>query len=169
VILDIVKWGNQVLVRPTELVTVFDSELQDLVKNMFETMYAAPGVGLAATQVGIGKRLFVMDCTSGKNPARKFAVINPKIESSDGEQDGSEGCLSVPGYPFDIARPEHVVVRAQDAQGDPLVLDVTGFEARCVCHEIDHLDGKLLLSRVSALKREMAIRKIKKQIKNGEW
>jgi peptide deformylase len=169
VILDIVKYGDQVLVRPTTLVTDFDSELQDLVKNMFETMYAAPGVGLAATQVGIGKRLFVMDCTSGKDPSRKFVVINPTIESTEGEQDGSEGCLSVPGYPFDIKRPEHVVVHGQDPKGDPLVLDVTGFEARCVCHEIDHLDGKLLLNRISALKREMTVRKIKKQIKNGEW
>jgi peptide deformylase len=169
VILDIVKYGNQVLARPTELVTAFDSELRDLVKNMFETMYAAPGVGLAATQVGVGKRLFVMDCTGGKDPSRKFAVINPVIESTEGEQDGSEGCLSVPGYPFDIKRPEYVVVRGQDPEAKPLVLEVNGFEARCVCHEIDHLDGRLLLNRVSALKREMAVRKIKKQIKNGEW
>lgn len=168
-LLDIVKYGDSVLTRPAEPVTSYDAELRELVKNMFETMYAAPGVGLAATQVGISKRLFVMDCTSGKDPQRKFTVINPVIETTDGEQLDQEGCLSVPGYYFDIKRPNRAVVRGQDVNGEPLVLDVTGLEARCVCHETDHLDGKLLLTRLSALKRDLAVRKIKKQIKNGDW
>ena len=168
-LLEIVKYGNPVLTHPTEPVTVYDAELRELVKNMFETMYAAPGVGLAATQVGLSKRLFVMDCTSGKDPQRKFTVLNPVIELREGEQVDREGCLSVPGYFFDIKRPDRAIVRGQDINGEPLVLDVTGLEARCVCHETDHLDGKLLLTKISALKRDLAIRKIKKQIKSGEW
>src|SRR5580704_2802234 len=168
-LLEIVKYGNSVLTQPAEEVTAYDAELRDLVKDMFETMYAAPGVGLAATQVGISKRIFVMDCTSGKDPDRKFTVINPVIEVTDGEEVDREGCLSVPGYFFDIERPTHAIVKGQDVKGEPLVLDVTGLEARCVCHETDHLNGKLLLTRVSPLKRDLAIRKIKKQMKSGEW
>jgi len=168
-VLEIVKYGDPVLAKPAEEVTVFDAGLRDLVANMFETMYAAPGVGLAANQVGISKRIFVMDCTSGNDPNRKFTVINPVIDVTEGEQVGREGCLSVPGYFFEIERPNRAVVKGLDVNGDPLELDVTGLEARCVCHETDHLNGKLLLTRISRLKRDLTVRKIKKQMKTGEW
>ena len=168
-ILKIVKYGDQVLTRPAEQVTRFDRELHELVDNMFETMYAAPGVGLAATQVGIGRRLFVMDCSTEKDKRKKIALINPVIESEEGEQTGQEGCLSVPGFYFDIKRPRKVVVRGQDADGNPVVLEVRDLEARCVSHEVDHLDGKLLLVHLSPLKRDMVERKVKKKIKRGDW
>lgn len=165
----IVKYGNTVLATPSEEVKVFDEDLKKLIADMFETMYAAPGVGLAAPQIGIGKRIFVMDCTSAKDPSRKFAVINPVIELREGEQTGPEGCLSVPGFSFDITRADHVVVSGLDADGQPIRLDVRELEARCVAHEVDHLDGKLLIVHVSSLKRNMTVGKIRKKIKLGEW
>jgi len=168
-ILKIVKYGEAVLAKPAQQVTSFDRELHELVDNMFETMYAAPGVGLAATQVGVSQRLFVMDCSTDKDNRRKIAVINPVIESRAGEQIGQEGCLSVPGYYFDIRRPRSVVVRGQDVDGNPLELEVQDLEARCVSHEVDHLDGKLLLAHLSPLKRDMLEKKIKKRIKRGDW
>jgi peptide deformylase len=168
-ILKIVKYGEPVLARPTDQVTSFDRELRDLVDNMFETMYAAPGVGLAATQVGIGRRLFVMDCSTEKDKRQKIALINPVIESEEGEQIGQEGCLSVPGFYFDIKRPRKVVARGQDVDGNAVVLEARDLEARCVSHEVDHLDGKLLLVHLSPLKRDMVERKLKKKIKRGDW
>ena len=157
------------LAKPAEQVTSFDRELHQLVEDMFETMYAAPGVGLAATQVGIGKRLFVMDCSTEKDSRRKIAVINPVLEAEEGEQVGQEGCLSVPGFYFDLRRPRSAVVRGQDVEGNPLVLEVKDLEARCVSHEVDHLNGKLLLVHLSPLKRDMVERKIRKRIKRGDW
>ena len=157
------------LAKPAEQVTSFDRELHQLVEDMFETMYAAPGVGLAATQVGIGKRLFVMDCSTEKDSRRKIAVINPVIEAEEGEQVGQEGCLSVPGFYFDLRRPRSAVVRGQDVEGNALVLEVKDLEARCVSHEVDHLNGKLLLVHLSPLKRDMVERKIRKRIKRGDW
>jgi len=168
-ILKIVKYGEPVLAKPAEQVTSFDRELHQLVEDMFETMYAAPGVGLAATQVGIGKRLFVMDCSTEKDSRRKIAVINPVLEAEEGEQVGQEGCLSVPGFYFDLRRPRSAVVRGQDVEGNPLVLEVKDLEARCVSHEVDHLNGKLLLVHLSPLKRDMVERKIRKRIKRGDW
>ena len=168
-ILKIVKFGDQVLTRPTELVTRFDRDLHELVDNMFETMYAAPGVGLAATQVGIGRRLFVMDCSTEKDKRKRIALINPIIESQEGAQTGQEGCLSVPGFYFDIKRPRKLIARGQDVDGNPLVLEARDLEARCVSHEVDHLDGKLLLVHLSPLKRDMVERKVKKKIKRGDW
>ena len=168
-ILKIVKYGDAVLAKPAEQVTRFDRELHQLVEDMFETMYAAPGVGLAATQVGIGKRLFVMDCSTEKDSRRKIAVINPVIEAEEGEQVGQEGCLSVPGFYFDLRRPRSAVVRGQDVEGNALVLEVKDLEARCVSHEVDHLNGKLLLVHLSPLKRDMVERKIRKRIKRGDW
>ena len=165
----IVKYGDTVLARQANEVTEFGPELATLIDDMFETMYAAPGVGLAAPQIGVSQRIFVMDCAGRKDDARKYAVINPVIELREEEQVGGEGCLSVPGFSFDIKRAKHVVVVGQDVSGKPVRLDVTDLEARCVCHEVDHLDGKLLLARISPLKRDMTIRKIKKKIREGEW
>jgi peptide deformylase len=168
-LLKIVKYGDPVLARRAAMVTDFDAALGKVVADMFETMYAAPGVGLAAPQVGISKRIFVMDCTRGERKAIKVALVNPVIEAREGEQTDQEGCLSVPGYSFDITRPEHVVVSGQDPEGKPVRYSVSGIEARCVSHEVDHLDGKLLLTRLSIARRSLVENKIKKSIKRGEW
>jgi len=168
-ILEVVKYGDPVLTKHAEEITRFDDSLRKLVDNMFETMYGAPGVGLAAPQVGVLKRLFIMDCSSGKNKTKKLALINPVIESEEGEQIGDEGCLSFPGIFIQVTRPQRLVVRAQDVDGSTFTLDVMDLEARCVSHENDHLDGELFINYLSPLKRDLTRRKIKKRIKQGDW
>lgn len=168
-ILNVVKYGDPILTKRAEEVADFDEKLRKLVDNMFETMYGAPGVGLAAPQVGVLKRLFVMDCSSGKDKKQKVALINPVIETEEGEQVGDEGCLSFPGMYLEIKRPQRVVVRAHDIDGSEITLDVMDLEARCVSHETDHLDGELFINYLSPLKRDLAKRKIKKRIKQGDW
>lgn len=167
--LEIVKYGDPILTERAEEVTEFNKELHKLIDDMFETMYGAPGVGLAAPQVGILKRLFVMDCSSGKNPKQKIAFINPVIEIEEGDQTGDEGCLSFPGIYVQVKRPQRVVVRAQDLNGSQFKLDVMDLEARCVEHETDHLDGELFIEYLSPLKKDLVKRKIKKRIKHGDW
>jgi peptide deformylase len=167
--LEIVKYGDPVLTKRAEEVTEFDKALHKLIDDMFETMYAAPGVGLAAPQVGILKRLFVMDCSSGKNPKQKIALINPVIEIEEGDQTGDEGCLSFPGIFVQVKRPQRVIVRAHDINGSEFKLDVMDLEARCVEHETDHLDGELFIEYLSPLKKDLVKRKIKKRIKQGDW
>jgi peptide deformylase len=167
--LEIVKYGDPVLTKRAEEVSEFDKELHKLIDDMFETMYAAPGVGLAAPQVGILKRLFVMDCSSGKNPKQKIALINPVIELEEGDQTGDEGCLSFPGIFVQVKRPQRVIVRAHDINGSEYKLDVMDLEARCVEHETDHLDGELFIEYLSPLKKDLVKRKIKKRIKGGDW
>jgi peptide deformylase len=168
-ILEVVRYGDPILTKPAEAVTEFDAKLRQLVDNMFETMYGAPGVGLAAPQVGLLKRLFVMDCSSGKDKKQKVALINPVIETEEGEQIGDEGCLSFPGIYLQVARPQRLVVSARDIDGSEFKLDVMDLEARCVSHETDHLDGELFISYLSPLKRDLVKRKIKKRIKLGDW
>ena len=168
-ILDVVKYGDPVLTRRGEEITDFDEKLRKLVDDMFETMYGAPGVGLAAPQVGVLKRLFVMDCSSGKDKKQKVALINPVIENEEGEQVGDEGCLSFPGIYLEVKRPQRLVVRALDTDGSEIRLDVMDLQARCVSHETDHLDGELFISYISPLKRDLTKRKIKKRIKQGDW
>jgi peptide deformylase len=165
----VVKYGDPVLTKRADEVTEFDKNLARLVDNMFETMYGAPGVGLAAPQVGILKRLFVMDCSSGKNAKQKIALINPMIEIEEGDQTGDEGCLSFPGIYFQVKRPQRVTVKAQDLDGSAFTLDVMDLEARCVEHETDHLDGELFINYLSPLKRDLVKRKIKKRVKQGDW
>jgi peptide deformylase len=168
-ILEVVRYGDPVLTKPAEAVIEFDAALRKLVDDMFETMYGAPGVGLAAPQVGVLKRLFVMDCSVGKDKKRKVALINPVIETEEGEQIGDEGCLSFPGIYLEVARPQRLVVRARDIDGSEFKLDVMDLEARCVSHETDHLDGELFINYISPLKRDLVKRKIKKRIKLGDW
>ena len=168
-ILGIVKYGDPVLTKRAEEITDFDERLRKTVDDMFETMYGANGVGLAAPQVGILKRLFVMDCSAGREKPRKIALINPVIVTEEGEQVGDEGCLSFPGIYFQVARPERVVVRAQDIDGKPFTIDVMDLEARCASHETEHLDGDLFIEHLSPLKRDLVKRKIKKRIKQGDW
>lgn len=165
--LDIVKYGAQVLTQKAQPVTEFDENLKSLVENMFETMYAAPGVGLAAPQVGVSKQLFVMDCTQDKS--RQFVFINPEIVSIEGKQRGEEGCLSFPGIYFEVERALRVIVRAQDVTGKTFELDAMDLEARCILHEYDHLEGELYVNRIGPLKREIVMSRIRKAIKNGKW
>jgi len=166
---DILKYGDPRLVQPSEPVTEFTDELRRLVEDMFETMYAARGVGLAAPQIGINRRLFVMDCSSGRDPQQKVVLINPEILATEGEVVEEEGCLSLPGLYAKVARPARVLVRGFDLQEREVTLEVAGLAARCVCHEVDHLDGRLYISRLSPLKRDLLERKIRKMIKAGEW
>ncbi|MEK6325391.1 MAG: peptide deformylase [Acidobacteriota bacterium] len=168
-ILNIVKYGDPILTKRAEGVTDFDEKLRKLIDDMFETMYGAPGVGLAAPQVGVLKRLFVMDCSIGKDKKQKVVLINPVIETEEGEQIGDEGCLSFPGIFLEVKRPQRVVVRALDIDGSEMTLDVMDLQARCVSHETDHLDGELFISYLSPLKRDLTKRKIKKRIKQGDW
>jgi peptide deformylase len=168
-LLEIVKYPDPILHEIGEPVTEFDEELKKLVADMFETMYAAPGVGLAAPQVGVSKRLFVMDCSGGRDASQKIAIINPEIVMTEGEQVGEEGCLSFPGIYFDVKRAARAVVRGQDVNGSDIEIDGTELIARCMLHETDHCDGILYIDRTTPLKREMAKRKIRKLMKQGKW
>jgi peptide deformylase len=165
----IVKFGNPVLETPAAPVTVFDDELGILVDDMFESMYEAHGVGLAAPQVGISKRLAVIDVTFKEDPHAKLVLVNPQIIHKEGKQAQSEGCLSVPDFRETVTRAKKVTIRAQDVHGR--WFEKTGEEllARAFSHEIDHLDGKLYISHISALKRDLIKRKIRKLVKLGEW
>ena len=165
----IVKYGNPVLEKPSEAVTVFDDDLRKLIDDMFESMYAAHGVGLAAPQIGIGRRIAVIDVTFKEDPEAKLVLINPEIIHTEGKHTQSEGCLSIPEFRENVTRPNKVTVRAQDVRGK--VFEKTGEEllARALLHETDHLNGKLYISHVSALKRDLIKRKIRKLQKAGEW
>jgi peptide deformylase len=168
-LLRIVKYPEPVLLEVGKPVTEFNAELKSLVADMFETMYAAKGVGLAAPQVNESKRLFVMDCSGGEDETRKIAMVNPEIVHVEGEQIGEEGCLSFPGVFQKIQRSLRTIVRAQDLSGNWFELDGEDLIARCVLHETDHCNGIVFLDRMTPLKRELAKRKIKKLQKTGEW
>ena len=165
----IVKYGNPVLEKPAAPVTDFDDELKKLVEDMFESMYEAKGVGLAAPQIGISKRLAVIDVTFKENPREKLVLANPEIIHTEGKQTQSEGCLSIPDFRENVTRANKVTIRAQDVNGK--WYEKTGEEllARAFLHETDHLNGKLYLSHLSALKRDLIKRKIRKLVKAGEW
>jgi len=164
----IVKYGNPVLEKQAAPVTVFDEELQKLVDDMFESMYAAHGVGLAAPQIGISKRLAVIDTTFKEDPNAKLVLANPEIIHTEGRHTQNEGCLSIPEFRESVTRPRKVTVRAQDVKGN--FFEKTGEEllARAFLHETDHLNGKLYISHISALKRDLMKRKIRKLMKAGE-
>ena len=166
----IVKYGDPVLETPCEPVTEFDTpELRQLVDDMFETMYSAKGVGLAAPQVGLSKRITVIDCSVGEDPAQKIVLINPEIISTEGLQTGEEGCLSIPGFREPVTRGKKATVRAQNVQGATIELTAEDLLARAFQHETDHLNGILFLSHLSVLKRDLIKRKIRKLAKAGEW
>jgi peptide deformylase len=165
----IVLLGDEVLDKPAELVTnITDSEIQ-LVQDMVETMYQAPGVGLAANQVGISKRILVADPTAGEKRNQLITVINPEIVGVDGEQFEDEGCLSVPGFTAAVIRPKTVFLKGIDLNGKDIEFEGKDLMARAFCHEMDHLNGKFFLDHLSFLKRDMIKRKIRKLIKQGEW
>ncbi len=165
----IVKFGDPVLEKTAAEVTSFDDALKKLVEDMFESMYAARGVGLAAPQIGISKRLAVVDVTFKEDPGARLVLINPVIISKEGRQRSSEGCLSLPEFREDVTRAKTVTIRAQDLSGK--LFEHTGEDllARAFLHETDHLIGKLYISHISALKRDLIKRKIKKMVKAGEW
>jgi peptide deformylase len=165
----IVKFGNPVLEKTAEPVTAFDDDLKKLVDDMFESMYAAHGVGLAAPQIGISKRLAVIDITFKEDPTAKLVLVNPEILHTGGKHTQNEGCLSIPEFREPVTRPNKVTVRAQDVNGK--WFEKTGEEllARALLHETDHLNGKLYISHISALKRDLMKRKIRKLMKAGEW
>lgn len=166
----IVKYGDQVLERAAAVVTEFaNPELDQFLEDMFESMYAAKGVGLAATQIGVARRIAVIDISVGEDPAQKIELINPEVVHVEGKQKGEEGCLSIPGFREEVTRGKRVTIRAQNRKGE--FFEQTGEDllARAFQHEIDHLFGKLYISHVSALKRDLIRRKIRKLAKAGEW
>lgn len=166
----IVKYGEPVLEKPAKPVKEFGtSELQKIVDDMFETMYAAKGVGLAAPQIGLSQRISVIDTSVGEDEKQKFVIINPEITFREGSQTGEEGCLSIPGFREQVTRSQKVVVKATNQHGEPVELEGEELLARALEHEIDHLNGVLFISHLSALKRDIMRRKIKKLQKAGEW
>jgi peptide deformylase len=165
----IVKYGDPVLEKPAAPVTVFDDELRKLVEDMFESMYEAHGVGLAAPQIGISKHLAVIDITFKKDPDAKLVLVNPQIIHTEGKQSEQEGCLSLPEFREKVTRANRVTVRAQDVDGKFFEKTGDGLLARAFLHETDHLNGKLFISHVSALKRDIIKRKIRKLAKAGDW
>ena len=169
-VLKVVKYGEPILERKAEPIVEFDTpELHKLVEDMFETMYSARGIGLAAPQVAIGKRLTVIDVTAGEEGGEKIVLINPEIISKEGAQIGEEGCLSIPGFREDVKRAKQVRARAQNVKGEFFEIESEDMLARAIQHESDHLNGVLFLSYLSPLKRDLIRRKIKKLQKAGEW
>jgi peptide deformylase len=166
----IVLYGETVLEKQAALVTEFDTpELNKLVDDMFESMYAAKGVGLAAPQIGISQRIAVIDLSVAEDPQQKIVLINPVIVHKESFQTEEEGCLSIPGFREQVTRPKKVEVRAQNVKGESFKMTGEDLLARAFCHEIDHLNGRLYISHVSALKRDLIRRKVRKLVKAGEW
>lgn len=165
----ITKYGDTVLESPGRPVEQFDDELAKLCDEMFESMYAAQGVGLAAPQIGLVKRLAVVDVSLGKNPEARIVLANPEIIHVEGDQREEEGCLSLPGFRGNVLRPAYVTVRAQDVHGKTFEMRGEGLLARAFCHEIDHLNGILFIQHLSMLKRDLIKRRIRKLRKTGQW
>jgi len=168
-ILNIRKFGDEVLRRRTDEVETFDDELQRLIDDMVDTMYAAPGVGLAANQVGVSKRLMVIDLSVGKRPDELHVFVNPEIIESEGAVTEEEGCLSIPDFVEIVTRPERVKVRYKDRQAIGREMWGEGLMARALCHEIDHLDGMLFIDYLRGLKKERIVKKIQKLFRSGVW
>ena len=166
----IVKFGDPVLEKEAETVTEFDTpELHKFLDDMFESMYAAKGVGLAAPQIGVSKKIAVIDVSNGENPQDKLVLINPRIVHVEGRQQGEEGCLSIPGFREQVRRGKRVTLRAQNAKGEEFEKMGEDLLARAFLHETDHLYGKLYILHISALKRDLLKRKIKKMQRAGDW
>lgn len=165
----IVKYGQPVLERAAEPVSTFDAELEKLVADMFETMYAAHGVGLAAPQIGISRQLCVIDTFTGEKPEAKLVLVNPVVIATEGRQTQEEGCLSLPDFRADTPRPMRATVRAQDVTGKEFTITGEGLLARAFCHETDHLKGVLFIQHLTMLKRDSIKRRVRKLVKAGEW
>lgn len=168
-VLPICKYGDDVLRRPTELVTEIDEPLQKLIDDMVETMYAAPGVGLAANQVGVSKRLMVIDLSVGKRRGELHVFLNAEIVERIGQITEEEGCLSIPDFVEIVTRPERVKVKYLDRNGQPREMWGEGLMARALCHEIDHLEGRLFVDHLRGFKKERILKKIQKLARAGMW
>jgi peptide deformylase len=164
-----VLYPDPVLLKPTARVESVDDEIRELVGDMAETMYAAPGIGLAANQVGVSKRVCIVDLTVGEEPDQLLVLINPDVLEVGGSQLGEEGCLSFPDVTFDVDRGLTVRVEALDLDGEQRIVEAEGLMARVILHECEHLDGFTFLRNLSSLKRELVKRRIKKRIKSGDW
>ena len=165
----IIKYGGDVLHETARDVDVITDEVTALIDDMIATMYAAPGIGLAAPQVGVPLRIFVIDLSVGRDPSGLLVMLNPVFVERDGMQLEEEGCLSMPGFTATVARPSRVVVRGLDREGREQTREGTGLLARAFQHEMDHLDGKLFLDRVRGIKRDLIVRKIRKLSRSGQW
>ena len=165
----IVLWGSEVLEKPSDPVTNISGDDLKLVQDMIETMYKAPGVGLAAPQIGVAKRIMVTDTSSGEKKDHLFTIVNPQIVQTEGEQYEEEGCLSIPGFSATLVRPKKVVLSGVDLNGKEVVIEGADLLARAFCHEMDHLDGKFFLDHLSFIKRDMIKRRIKKLMRQGKW
>ena len=165
----IIRYGEQVLHGRAAIVDAITPEIGRLVDDMIETMYAAPGIGLAAPQVGVALRLFVVDVSVGRDPNELIVMLNPEFVERDGMQIEEEGCLSVPGFNATVVRPSRVVIRGLDRAGELQQREGTGLLARAFQHEMDHLDGTLFVDRLRGIKRDLIVRKIKKMTRAGKW
>ncbi len=168
-ILPILKYGAPELRNVSKPVDSFDDELEKIVKNMFDTMYGSPGIGLAAAQIGLNIQLTTIDLSGGEDANRRIILCNPEIISASGEQKADEGCLSIPDFTDSVIRPFKMVVRGQNPNGEEIQIEAEGLLARCLSHEIDHLNGVLFVDHLSPLKRTLIRNKIKKLAKAGEW
>ena len=165
----ILRYGTDVLHQPAQPVADITPDIVQLIDDMIQTMYAAPGIGLAATQVGVPLRIFVADISIGRNPTDLITFVNPEFVERDGMQLEEEGCLSVPGFNATLARPERAVVKGLNRDGEEQVIEGTGLLARCFQHEMDHLDGTLFVDRLRGLQKDLIVRKIKKLTRAGKW
>src|SRR5262245_41323225 len=165
----IVLWGSEVLEKPADLVENITEAEVKLVQDMVETMYKAPGVGLAANQVGIAKRIMVTDPSAGEKKNLLITIVNPEIVSTDGEQYEEEGCLSIPGFSSEVIRPKKVVLKGVDLDGKEVIVEGVDLLARAFCHEMDHLNGKFFLDHISFIKRDIIRRRIRKMMRDGKW
>ena len=165
----ILRYGADVLHAPAAPVANLTADIQQAIDDMIQTMYAAPGIGLAATQVGLPLRLFVCDLSVGRTAAELMAFINPEFVERDGMQLEEEGCLSVPGFNATVARPARAVLKGLDREGNERTVEATGLLARCFQHEMDHLDGTVFVDRLRGLQKDLIVRKIRKLSRAGKW
>lgn len=168
-ILPIVKYGDRVLRQPAQPVTTFDASLQQLIDNMIATMYAAPGIGLAAPQVGVSLRLFVVDLSVGRRASDLIVFANPEFVEREGTQLEEEGCLSLPGFTATVIRPTRAVVRGLDREGREQTIEGKDLLARAFQHEMDHLDGRLFVDHLRGIKRDQILRRVAKLQRAGQW
>jgi peptide deformylase len=165
----ILRLGDSILIEPARPVDTITPEIETLIDDMIETMYAAPGIGLAAPQVGVSLRIFVIDLSLGKDPAGLHAMINPEFVDREGMQLEEEGCLSIPGFTATVARPKRAVVKGLNRHGEEYTIEGTGLLARALQHEIDHLNSCLFVDRLRGISRDLILRKVRKLAKAGKW
>ena len=165
----ILKYGDATLHDHARRVDALTAEIDRIVDDMIETMYAAPGIGLAAPQIGLPLRILVIDLSAGRDPAGLIVMVNPEVAERDGVQLEEEGCLSVPGFNATVVRPARVVVKGLDRHGNEQQREGTGLLARAFQHEIDHLDGTLFVDRLRGIKRDLIVKRIRKLTRAGRW